>query len=102
MTRFGALLAVAFLAFGAMSLAGCHACEDLTEKICADLGPEDCKLYKEGGLAEKMLPSTAGRGRNKACSAMASEPAYSGVLTGAKQAVAAQKAAEAAAAKAKK
>ena len=72
-----------------LMLAGCNNCEKLTEKLCADLGPEDCAVWKNAGLEQSMIPG--GRKVNSACGSMMSDAIYPNVLKGTRQQVEATK-----------
>ena len=67
-----------------LTLAGCNNCEKLEEQLCNDLGPEDCKVWKENG---KVGIPTSGRKLNNVCGNMRSDTVYPGILAGAKTAV---------------
>jgi hypothetical protein len=75
---FGPLLAL-FLT------SGCNNCEKMVEKLCTDLGPEDCALWKKSGLDQSLVPG--GRKVNSACGTMMSDAVYPNVLKGARQQV---------------
>ncbi len=38
------------LAGACLALSGCNVCQDVDAKVCADLGPQDCALWKEKGF----------------------------------------------------
>ena len=62
---------------------GCNNCEKLTERLCQDLGPEDCASWREAGGPDRLIPS--GRGVNKACGMiMDIDASYQGGLQGAR------------------
>ena len=83
-------IAVALALFG---LTGCNNCEALTEKICDDLGPEDCQLWKEGKGPESL---SSGRRAGRFCfNARFNPMQYSPLLTGAKAMAASMKQAKA-------
>lgn len=66
----------------ALALAGCNNCEELTEKVCNELG-DDCALWKEIGGPEDIRPQ--GRRVDKACGAiMDNELALEGTINGAR------------------
>jgi hypothetical protein len=73
---------------------GCNNCEKLTQKLCTDLGPEDCAVWKKAGLEESMIPG--GRKVNSACGSMMSDAIYPNILQGTRQQVEATKKANAA------
>ena len=50
------------------------------QKMCADLGPDDCAYWKAHGMDAKLIPG--GRGVNKACSMMKGDAVYSPMLKG--------------------
>jgi hypothetical protein len=66
---------------------GCNNCEKMTEKLCSDLGAEDCALWKKSGFDQSLMPG--GRKVNSACGTMMSDAVYPKVLQGARQQVAA-------------
>ena len=47
-----------------LTLVGCNNCEELTAKVCDELG-DDCALWKEIGGPDDIMPK--GRKPNKAC-----------------------------------
>lgn len=80
---------VAVAALMALS-AGCNNCEKLTEKICSDLGADDCAVWKEIDGPAKVVPQ--GRKPNRACgNILETELAYDGLLNGAKGTVVGEK-----------
>ena len=56
----------------------CHECDDLVQKMCTDLGPEDCAYWKAGGMDQKLIPG--GRGVNKFCGMMKGDAVYQPLL----------------------
>lgn len=94
-------------------LSGCDKCGKLDERMCADLGSEDCAVWKEGGMTftdqAEQSPGGGRRGGIKrllfgagssVCDAASNDAVYPQILSGTKQAVvglrAAKKAKEAA------
>jgi hypothetical protein len=92
------LRAIVFGAVCVFALGGCNNCEKMVEKLCNDLGPADCALWKKSGLDRSLVPE--GRKVNSACGTMMSDTVYPGVLKGARTQVEALKKVEAAKAKA--
>ncbi len=95
-------------------VAGCDVCADLDERMCKDLGAEDCALWKENKLTFSDQSSSSGgrRGALKSllfgdgsgvCSSAGNDAVYPQMVSSMKQAVAAlrqaKKATEAAGAK---
>lgn len=78
-TNLAVLAAVSTAALFALS--GCNPCEKLEEKLCADLGAEDCALWKKGGGPESL---TGGRRDSRACTNMMAGPSYDAMLKGAR------------------
>ena len=91
-------LVTAAAVVGAIGMAGCNNCEKLVEKVCTDLGPEDCQYWKEHGWDQQLIPG--GRGVNRACGSMMSDSVYPPLLAGAKNQVKANRGADAVRAKA--
>jgi hypothetical protein len=90
--------ACAAAALFVLAVAGCNNCEKMVEKVCGDLGPDDCAVWKRNGLDKSFIPT--GRGTNSTCGRMMSGSAYEGLIKGARQQVAAARNAEKAKAKA--
>jgi hypothetical protein len=82
------LLGVGLLALASTALGGCNACEKLEEKICGDLGADDCAIWKEADGPKSLY---GGRRENRACTNMLAGPAYDGMLKGAQAVVEVQK-----------
>lgn len=94
---------------------GCDVCGDLDERMCKDLGAEDCALWKENKLTFSDQSNSGGGGRRSGlkkllfgdssgvCSSASSDAVYPQMLSSMKQAVGAlrksKQATEAAAAK---
>jgi hypothetical protein len=90
--RLGALLVVLSAAVG------CDVCADLDERMCSDLGAEDCAVWKENNMtfSEK---SKSGGGRRSGlksllfgdgsgvCSSSKSDAVYPQILSSTKQAL---------------
>jgi hypothetical protein len=83
---------VSLLIVGVSSLA-CNVCEDLDERVCGDLGPEDCTVWKEKELnftaqaktrPRRFLRSLLFGPDAESCRAAGSEPAYSQIVAGLK------------------
>lgn len=84
-------LVLGIVALGSFALAGCaDNCPKLQEKVCTDLGPEDCAVWKGVGAHEDMIPK-GGRGISRACGMMMNEPAYTPLLGGARATATAHK-----------
>lgn len=95
-------------------IAGCDVCGDLDERMCKDLGAEDCAMWKENKMTFSEQ-ATSGGGRRSGlksllfgdgsgvCSSSGSDAVYPQILSSTKQAIGAlrqaKKAQEAAAAK---
>jgi hypothetical protein len=93
--------------------AGCDVCGDLDERMCKDLGAEDCALWKENKLTFSDQSHSGGGGRRSGlksllfgdgsgvCSSAGNDAVYPQMLSSMKQAVGAlreaKKATEAAA-----
>lgn len=79
--------AIVLVSFGLAlaALAGCkNKCITLEEKVCADLGPADCKVWQENGGADAMIPKNrVGGGASKMCDVLLDS--YPTVLSGQKQ-----------------
>jgi len=76
----------------------CNNCEKLVEKVCTDLGPEDCAYWKQQGGDEKLIPG--GRKVNRVCGQMTDDVVYQPLLKGQRDMIKAYRAADAAKAKA--
>jgi hypothetical protein len=89
------------------ALSGCDSCGKLDERMCADLGAEDCALWKESGMSfTDQAEQSPGGGRRSGlkrmlfgsgsdvCNAASNDAAYEQILTGTKQAVAGMRAAK--------
>jgi len=64
-------------------LPSCHRCQDLTDKICSDLGAKDCAAWKEADGPGQV--NRGGRGGNRLCGdIMSNDLAYEGTLNGAR------------------
>jgi hypothetical protein len=62
---------------------GCNNCEKLTDRLCKDLGPEDCASWREAGGPDSVIPR--GSGVNKTCGMiMDIDASYQGFLQGAR------------------
>ena len=72
-----------------IALAACNPCKKLEDKMCADLGAEDCAIWRAPPLDRLGV----GRGNMNAqmCSNAMDEPTYGQLLDAARKAVAAQK-----------
>lgn len=66
---------------------GCSPCESLEQKICDDLGEENCTIWRENGRTA--LPD--GRRAFKMCVNAYFGPTYSAILTGARASAEAMK-----------
>lgn len=86
------VLPVSSLVLG-LIVAGCNNCEKLVEKICTDLGPEDCQVWKAQGLDQQIIPG--GRKVNRACGQMMDDAIYSKLVPPARLGVVAYRLAEA-------
>ncbi len=66
-----------------LGLSACNNCEKLTEKVCADLGAEDCATWKELDGPSSIAPK--GRRPNNVCGTMLSnEISYDGTVQSAR------------------
>lgn len=87
-------------------LSGCDSCGKLDERMCADLGAEDCAVWKENGMTfTDQAEQSPGGGRRSGlkrmlfgsgsdvCNAASNDAAYPQILAGTKQAVAGMRAA---------
>lgn len=75
-----------------MAASGCNNCEALEEKICEDLGAEDCKYWKKGNGPDALI---SGRRSAKGCFNARFNPGqYEPYLQGAKAMADAMKKAE--------
>ncbi len=74
--------------------AACNNCEKLVEKVCSDLGADDCAYWKQHGGADKLIPG--GRGVNRACGMMLGDAVYPPLLKGQRDMVKAYRTADAA------
>ena len=93
------LLSRAFLLFSCVAgVSACHDCEKLVERMCTDLGPEDCTYWKAHGWDAQLIPQ--GRGVNKACGTMMSDAVYQPLIKAQKDMVAAYRKVDATKAKA--
>lgn len=78
-----------------LALPACASCEDMVEKVCSELGPEDCETWKSIGGPDQVVPG--GRKANNACRTMMNnEQAMKGSVLGARGAVLAHEMQEAA------
>ena len=78
MVKFMAVIAPILL----WSITGCNNCEVLEEKLCEDLGAEDCRLWKEANGPKAL---TMGSRPNRGCfNARFNPMQYSPYLAGAK------------------
>lgn len=69
-------------ALGLWALSGCNNCEALEQKICEDLGAEDCSLWKQ---ANGPATLTSGSRANRGCfNARFNPMQYGPYLAGAK------------------
>ncbi len=93
------LIRASALLLGLLAVAACNNCEKLIQKICNDLGPDDCAYWKQHGGDAKLVPG--GRGVNRACGTMMGDAVYQPLLKGQRDMVKAYRAADAAQAKAK-
>lgn len=98
---------ISLIGLGAAFL-GCNVCEDLDERVCADLGEADCTYWKSKemnftktatGGRQKMLKSLIFGDGAETCRALGNDAAYSAMLEGTKQSLAAQRKADEATAK---
>jgi len=80
-----AVLGCAVLVAGLSGIGGCKGCDDLIQQVCTDLGPTDCKYWKDHGWDQKMIPS--GRGVNKACGMMLGDNVYPELIKAARNTV---------------
>lgn len=96
---------VSILFVAGMLSMGCNVCEDLDTRMCADLGEEDCALWKEQGLNFVAQAKTRPRAGLKqllfgpdanSCQSAGSDAVYPQILEGAKMQIAALRKAEAA------
>lgn len=82
-----------------LATTGCNVCEDLDKRMCADLGAEDCALWKEAGLNfEAQAAGREGRrgwfkklffgGNSAVCKNSGDDAVYPTILSSTKQAVA--------------
>ena len=87
---------LSFAAVGLFALAGCeNKCVTLESKICTDLGPSDCALWKEKGARDMLIPKTrTGAGFSKGCDVLLDS--YPVIIDAQKKIVANYKAAAAA------
>jgi hypothetical protein len=65
-----------------VGLAGCNNCEKLVDKLCSDLGPEDCEIWKE--LDGPDTAASKGRRQNDRCGAVLEELPYESALIAAR------------------
>src|SRR6187431_192679 len=80
-----ALLGLGLVSVLSLLVAGCHNCEKLAERMCTDLGPEDCAAWREAGGPEAFIPH--GSRPNKTCGMiMDIDASYQGLLNGAAKA----------------
>lgn len=72
-----------------IAVLACNPCKNLEDKMCADLGAEDCAIWRAPPLDRLGV----GRGHMNAqmCSNAMDEPTYGQLLDAARKAVAAQK-----------
>ncbi len=82
--KLGTALAAAAL------FSGCNQCESLEEKLCGDLGAEDCKVWQESNGPDMLY---SGRRSNRFCF-NARFTGYDPLLAGARAHAAAMKAAQ--------
>ncbi len=88
-------------------LSGCDSCGKLDERLCADLGAEDCAVWKASGTTfTDQAEQSPGGGRRSGlkrmlfgsggemCNAASNDAAYPQILSGTKQAVAGMRAAK--------
>lgn len=83
---------------------GCkNVCEDLDARMCADLGAEDCAVWKEQGKTfagqakqrpRKFLRDTLFGPDAQSCESAGSEPTYSQILAATKVSIAATRKAQ--------
>ncbi len=77
---------------------GCNVCADLDERMCADLGAEDCKLWKEQGMNFEAQAKSRGGRRNfvkslffgddaTTCEMSGKDPTYGTILDSTKKAL---------------
>ena len=83
-----AKLGAAFVA--ALVFSGCNQCESLEEKLCGDLGAEDCKVWRESNGPDILY---SGRRSNRFCF-NARWTGYDPLLQGARAHASAMKAAQ--------
>jgi hypothetical protein len=79
------LLVVVTAVACSFGLTGCKTCDDLIQKMCTDLGPDDCKYWKDHGWDQKIIPG--GRRVNRACGQMMDDNIYKPLLNAAKNQV---------------
>ena len=66
------------LLLSSLCLVGCNNCENMIEKMCSDLGTEDCAYWKQRGWDRELIPG--GRGVTKACGMMMGDNVYPKLL----------------------
>lgn len=84
---------VGAVAFLLVVLTGCRSnCQTLAERVCSDLGPADCSVWREHDGPTALLPTAGRRGNNAVCGVLLDQ--YPKVLEGQRQVVASYKAAD--------
>ncbi|WP_236644451.1 hypothetical protein [Sorangium cellulosum] len=82
---------------GALAM-GCNVCEDLDARMCADLGAEDCALWREKGMnfvaqaksrPRRMMKDTLFGADAQTCESAGSDAVYSQILQATKTQMAA-------------
>lgn len=88
---------VVIASLGLLALSGCNNCEALEQKICEDLGAEDCELWKK---ANGPATLTSGNRSGRGCfNARFNPMQYGPYLTGAKAVAESMRKAQAASAR---